>query len=124
MSFQGAPIGSMLVGPKEFITRARRFRKLFGGGMRQTGFMAFSAAYALTHHFPLLPKVHDLTRKLEAGLEEIGLTILSRAETCMVCLGSSWIKTYRTLSRSFMMLPVSERHSKKSRCEQRNFRCL
>ncbi|KAH9937474.1 pyridoxal phosphate-dependent transferase [Fomitopsis serialis] len=60
------------------------FRKLFGGGMRQTGFMSASAAYALTHHFPLLPGVHALTRKLEKGLEEIGVRITSRAETCMV----------------------------------------
>ncbi len=74
----------MLVGPREYITRARRFRKLFGGGMRQTGFLAASAAYALTYNYPLLPKVHALTRKLEAGLKEIGVTILSGAETCMV----------------------------------------
>ncbi|KAI0728626.1 pyridoxal phosphate-dependent transferase [Fomitopsis betulina] len=80
----GAPIGSCLVGPKDFITRARWFRKLFGGGMRQTGFMSASAAYALTHHFPLLPRVHALTRKLEKGLEDIGVRITSRAETCMV----------------------------------------
>ncbi|EPS99142.1 hypothetical protein FOMPIDRAFT_1031052 [Fomitopsis schrenkii] len=80
----GAPIGSCLVGSKDFITRARWFRKLFGGGMRQTGFMSASAAYALTHHFPLLPRVHALTRKLEKGLEDIGVRITSRAETCMV----------------------------------------
>lgn len=52
--------------------------------MRQTGFMSASAAYALTHHFPLLPRVHALTRKLEKGLEDIGVRITSRAETCMV----------------------------------------
>lgn len=53
--------------------------------MRQTGFMAASAAYALTHNFPLLPAAHDLTRKLESGLQEIGAEITSAAETCMVC---------------------------------------
>ena len=74
----------MLVGPKDFIKKARWLRKLFGGGMRQTGFLAASAAYALTHNFPQLPRVHALARKVEAGLEEIGATILSRAETCMV----------------------------------------
>ena len=52
--------------------------------MRQTGFMAASAAYALTHNFPLLPAVHQLTRRLENGLEEIGVDITSGAETCMV----------------------------------------
>ncbi len=80
----GAPIGSCLVGPKEYIKKARWFRKMFGGGMRQTGFMAASAAYALTHNFPRLPAVHELTRKLEAGLVEIGVEITSSAETCMV----------------------------------------
>ena len=74
----------MLVGPKDFIKKARWFRKLFGGGMRQTGVLAASAAYALTHNFPQLPRVHALARRLEAGLEEIGATILSKAETCMV----------------------------------------
>lgn len=80
----GAPIGSCLVGTKEFITRARWFRKLFGGGMRQTGFMAASAAYALTHHFPLLPAVHARAQRLQDGLKEIGVKITSGAETCMV----------------------------------------
>ena len=54
--------------------------------MRQTGVLAASAAYALTHNFPLLPRVHALTKRLEAGLEDIGAHILSRAETCMVGL--------------------------------------
>ncbi|KAJ8084274.1 hypothetical protein PM082_003042 [Marasmius tenuissimus] len=80
----GAPIGSCLVGTKDFIKRARRLRKLFGGGMRQTGILSGSAAYALTYNFPLLPRVHALTRKLEQGLEAIGVDITSRAETCMV----------------------------------------
>ncbi|GBE78137.1 Probable low-specificity L-threonine [Sparassis crispa] len=85
----GAPIGSCLVGSKEFITKARWFRKLFGGGMRQTSFMAAAAAYALTHNFPLLPGVHALTKKLENGLEGLGVTITSRAETCMVFFDAS-----------------------------------
>jgi threonine aldolase len=80
----GAPVGSCLVGSKEFIAKARWFRKLFGGGMRQTGFLAASAAYALTHNLPQLVRVHDLTRRLQNGLEEIGCRILSRAETCMI----------------------------------------
>jgi threonine aldolase len=82
----GAPVGSILVGNKEFITKARRFRKLFGGGMRQIGVLAACAAYALTHNFPLLPRVHALAQKLEQGLEEIGAEITSRAETCTVSI--------------------------------------
>ncbi|KAI8995333.1 pyridoxal phosphate-dependent transferase [Trametes punicea] len=80
----GAPIGSCLVGTKEFIAKARWFRKLFGGGMRQTGFMSAAAAYALTHNFPRLPAVHELARRLEAGLREIGADILGPVDTCMV----------------------------------------
>ncbi|EIN13587.1 hypothetical protein PUNSTDRAFT_58100 [Punctularia strigosozonata HHB-11173 SS5] len=80
----GAPIGSCLVGPKDFIRKARWFRKLFGGGMRQTGILSGSAAYALTYNFPRLLEVHALTRKLEAGLQQIGAEITSPAETCMV----------------------------------------
>jgi len=80
----GAPIGSCLVGTKEFISKARRFRKILGGGMRQTGILAASAAFALTHNFPQLPRVHALAKRLEVGLEDTGAIILSRAETCMV----------------------------------------
>ncbi|KAF5356333.1 hypothetical protein D9756_004250 [Leucocoprinus leucothites] len=79
-----APVGSCLVGPKEFITKARWFRKIFGGGMRQTGLLAASAAFALTHNFPQLVRVHALAKRLETGLEEIGAIILSKAETCML----------------------------------------
>ena len=84
LSITGAPIGSCLVGSKDFIKRARWFRKLFGGGMRQTGMLAASAAYALTYNFPRLAAVHELTKRLEVGLQEIGVTITSAAETCMV----------------------------------------
>jgi threonine aldolase len=84
--FKGAPVGSCLVGPKDFIAKARWFRKLFGGGMRQIGILSGCAAYALTKNFPQLPRVHALAKKAEAGLEEIGASILSRAETCMVSL--------------------------------------
>lgn len=52
--------------------------------MRQTGMLAACAAYALTHNFPQLPRVHALTRKLQAGLESIGVQITTRAETCMI----------------------------------------
>jgi threonine aldolase len=46
--------------------------------------MAGCAAYALTHNFPLLPHVHDLAKRMQQGLEELGVGILSPAETCMV----------------------------------------
>jgi threonine aldolase len=74
------------MGSKEFIARARKFRKAFGGGMRQTGFLAASAAFALTNNFPKLASVHALARKLESGLSELGVEITGSAETCMVRL--------------------------------------
>ena len=46
----GAPVGSALAGSREDMARARRFRKLFGGGMRQSGLLAAGALYALQHH--------------------------------------------------------------------------
>ncbi|KAK0208511.1 pyridoxal phosphate-dependent transferase [Desarmillaria ectypa] len=102
----GAPIGSCLVGPKEFITKARRFRKLFGGGMRQTGILAASAAYALNNNFPILVNVHALTRKVQKGLEDIGVTILSPAETCMVFYDASSIgTTYDEIAERGKKLP-------------------
>jgi threonine aldolase len=85
----GAPIGSCLIGSKAFINRARMFRKAFGGGMRQTGFLAASAAFALTHNFPKLAAVHELARRLESGLMELGVEITGSAETCMVRFNST-----------------------------------
>ncbi|KAJ7071245.1 pyridoxal phosphate-dependent transferase [Mycena amicta] len=102
----GAPVGSCLVGPAAFIAKARIFRKLFGGGMRQTGVLAACAAYALTFNFPLLPGVHALARKLEAGLEEIGVDIMSRAETCMIFYDPAAVGvTYEKISERASQLP-------------------
>lgn len=93
-SYAGAPLGSILVGKSDFITKARWFRKLFGSGMRQTGFPAAAAAYAVSNHFALLPGVHDLARKLEAGMRDLGITITGKAETCMVCRLAFYICPY------------------------------
>ncbi len=54
----GAPIGSALAGSREFVARARRIRKLFGGGMRQAGVAAAAALYALDHHVDRLAEDH------------------------------------------------------------------
>src|SRR5262245_36207546 len=54
----GAPVGSALAGPRDFIARARRVRKLFGGGMRQAGVLASAALYALDHHVERLAEDH------------------------------------------------------------------
>ncbi|OCF55539.1 threonine aldolase [Kwoniella mangroviensis CBS 10435] len=80
----GAPIGSILVGSKEFIERAKWFRKAFGGGIRQCGGIAASADYALTHHFPRLAHTHKLAKRLEGGLKELGVNIAAPVDTNMV----------------------------------------
>ncbi|MDP9896685.1 threonine aldolase [Variovorax boronicumulans] len=72
----GAPIGSALVGSREFIARAHRIRKMAGGGMRQAGLLAAAASHALDHHVDRLANDHALAQRLAQGLEGIeGLTV-------------------------------------------------
>ncbi|MEO0533070.1 MAG: low-specificity L-threonine aldolase [Cyanobacteria bacterium P01_A01_bin.123] len=67
----GAPIGSALVGSKALIERSRRFRKLFGGSMRQVGLMAAGALYALKHHRERLKDDHLNAKLLAEGLHQV-----------------------------------------------------
>lgn len=66
----GAPVGSLLVGTTEFIHKARRVRKVMGGGMRQAGFLAAAGLYALNHHTDRLVTDHEHAKNLEQGLKE------------------------------------------------------
>lgn len=67
----GAPIGSALCGTREFIQRARRFRKMYGGGMRQAGILAAGALHALEHHRARLAEDHANARTLAEGLSRL-----------------------------------------------------
>jgi threonine aldolase len=67
----GAPIGSALCGSRELIQRARRFRKMFGGGMRQAGIIAAGALHALEHHRARLAEDHANARTLAEGLSRL-----------------------------------------------------
>ncbi len=81
----GAPVGSMIAGPSEFIDRARRVRKLFGGGMRQAGIIAAPGMVALENRHRLTED-HERAKRLAAGLDELpGLTVQS-PETNIVLL--------------------------------------
>jgi len=60
----GAPVGSMLLSSEENISRARRFRKMLGGGMRQVGLLAAAADYAVEQHLPLLKEDHRRAKLL------------------------------------------------------------
>jgi len=68
----GAPVGSALVGPRALIdVRARRVRRMFGGAMRQVGFLCAAAHHALDHHFERISEDHDNAALLARGLAEI-----------------------------------------------------
>jgi threonine aldolase len=67
----GAPVGSALAATREFIQRARRFRKQFGGGMRQAGIIAAGALYALEHHRTRLAEDHTNAQILARGLAQL-----------------------------------------------------
>jgi threonine aldolase len=60
----GAPVGSVLLGDVEFIRKARRVRKVFGGGMRQAGYLAAAGIYALDHHVNRLTEDHLRAKQL------------------------------------------------------------
>jgi threonine aldolase len=66
----GAPVGSALCGSKELIARAHRIRKMAGGGMRQSGFLAAAASHALDHHLARLADDHALAQRLADGLTQ------------------------------------------------------
>ena len=66
----GAPLGSCLAGTKEFVAKARRARKLFGGGMRQVGVVASAAMYALDHHVERLTLDHAHAKRLARAVGE------------------------------------------------------
>jgi len=67
----GAPIGSIVAGSKTFIDRVHRFRKMFGGGMRQVGIIAAAGIYALDHHIERLGEDHQNAKHLALGLKEL-----------------------------------------------------
>lgn len=82
----GAPIGSLLAGPVDVIQRARRWRKMLGGGMRQAGIIAAAIDYALTHHVERLATDHEHAEQLAQGiLPRPGLRV-SKAQTNMLYL--------------------------------------
>ncbi len=64
----GAPVGSAFCGPRRLVEDARRFRKRWGGGMRQSGILAAGALYALAHHRPRLAEDHGNARTLAEAM--------------------------------------------------------
>jgi threonine aldolase len=81
----GAPVGSVLIGSHSFITKARRWRKVFGGGMRQAGYLAAAGIYAMDHHVDRLADDHKNAKTLsEVLLTKDFITSILAVETNIV----------------------------------------
>jgi threonine aldolase len=77
----GAPVGSVLLGPKAFIEQGKRWRKMLGGGMRQAGVIAAAAHYALEHNVERLAEDHRNAADLSAGLARIDALTVTTPQT-------------------------------------------
>jgi threonine aldolase len=81
----GAPVGSILLGSKEHIAKALRIRKLFGGAMRQVGFLAAAGIYALDNHIERLADDHQKAKEIGVVLESLSyVTKVEPIETNIV----------------------------------------
>ena len=80
----GAPAGTVLLGGNEFIQKAKRARKILGGGMRQAGVIAAAGLYALQNNVARLREDHENAARLAKGLRELGLEV--QLNTNMVLL--------------------------------------
>jgi threonine aldolase len=82
----GAPVGAVLVGNKELVDKAFRWRKVLGGGMRQIGGIAAGSIYALEHHVERLAEDHDNARHMAEGLAKVSpLKVTSVATNMIFC---------------------------------------
>lgn len=80
----GAPVGSALVGSRDLIARAHRWRKMAGGGLRQAGVLAAAALHALDHHVDRLADDHANARHLAEGLQGLPGVTVQMPQTNMV----------------------------------------
>jgi len=95
------PVGSVLVGDKEFIDRARKVRKILGGGMRQAGVIAAPGIIALERMVPRLKEDHDNAKLLAMGLTEQGLNIdMATVQTNIVVAETAPNKSAELISKA------------------------
>jgi threonine aldolase len=80
----GAPVGSLVAGSLELVTRLRRIRKQLGGGMRQAGVIAAAGLFALDHHVTRLAEDHANAQRLAHGLTGLGFDVEGAPETNIV----------------------------------------
>lgn len=114
----GAPVGSALAGPRALLSEMRRHRKLFGGGMRQSGIIAAGALYALEHNIPRLKQDHVHAQLIAEAVGRSGLLQLEPAvvDTNIVIFRvdtAGWTASefcQAAKQRGVWMLPFSRRH--------------
>jgi threonine aldolase len=80
----GAPMGSVLCGSRDLVARARRWRKVAGGGLRQAGLLAAAMQHALDHHVRRLAEDHALARRLADGLQGLPGLVVEPPQTNIV----------------------------------------
>jgi threonine aldolase len=107
----GAPMGSALVGRRDLLDTARRFKQMHGGGFRQAGMMAAGALYAVDNHRERLGDDHANAARFAMGLAETpGVSVdLSKVETNMVYFGTEMPADElceRALASGVAMLPI------------------
>lgn len=106
----GAPVGSLLLGNKEDIKKARRIRKLFGGGMRQAGFIAAAGTYALNHNINRLKEDHQRAKQLENVLQQL-----------------SYVKNVLPVDTNIVVFEVTDNHNHQTIIEKlvaKNLKCV
>ncbi len=105
----GAPVGSLVAGDADAVAVMRRFRKMFGGGMRQAGVLAAAGLHALEHHLPRLAEDHAHARRLAVGLREAGLAVEGTPETNMVMFSHDDVRGFvrATRKRDLLIDPIA-----------------
>jgi len=82
----GAPAGAVLAGSTKLVEEARRWRKMLGGGLRQTGMLAAAGLYSIDHHLERLATDHENAAILAAGLQDNDAVTVTAQDTNMVFL--------------------------------------
>jgi threonine aldolase len=111
----GAPVGSVLLGKKDFIHKARRVRKVFGGGMRQAGYLAAAGIFALQNNIERLADDHRHAKRIaEALLKRPFTGKMMPVETNIIIFEVTGSYTAKTLAAAFkkydiLVIPISDR---------------
>lgn len=102
----GAPVGSILVGSKDFIKKARKIRKVMGGGMRQSGILAAACLYALQNNIDRLARDHQLAKAIAALLQQ-----------------QSWVKNVFPTATNIVIFEVADAAETAAKLKQQHILC-